>query len=91
VHIFTTTKKGELKKICGETFLVSNQRDGAIFPVNEVGALIWKLCIEGRTTEEIVTVISKEYDVVESQVKKDVKAFIEKLIDLDYLEVNDHA
>lgn len=51
----------------------------SIINLNETGAFLWK-CMENDITEdELVNLLSKEYEVDASEVKDDVADFIESL------------
>jgi hypothetical protein len=51
-----------------------------IITVNEIGVLIWNLLQEETTFEKIVQQILEEYDAEESEVREDVREFLEHLI-----------
>jgi hypothetical protein len=51
----------------------------SVFTLNETGAFIWELIDGKRDVDEIITELTKEYDIDASGAKADVMAFIEKM------------
>lgn len=51
---------------------------GKMLSLNLLGTEVWKLC-EGRTLDEIVSVLVESFEVEEEVLKKDVTAFINEL------------
>jgi hypothetical protein len=63
----------------GEAVLL-NVETGIYFGLDEVGTAIWKLLEGEMTTEEgIMTRLLDEYEVDESELRRDVHAFLAKL------------
>ena len=53
---------------------------GAVFAANPVGARIWQLLDEQRTTPEIVRQLVRDYDVAADRAEGDVAAFVAALV-----------
>jgi hypothetical protein len=51
----------------------------SVFTLNETGAFIWELIDGKRDVEEIISELTKEYDIEASTAEADVMAFIEKM------------
>ena len=51
----------------------------SVFTLNETGAFIWEQIDGKRNVEEIITELTKEYDIDITTAAADVKAFIEKM------------
>ncbi len=68
----------------GKTALEFN----GIITINEVGAFIWKLLSEEKTTDEIIESILDEYEIDKAIVDKDVHRFIDYLIENNIIEKN---
>ena len=51
----------------------------SVFTLNETGALIWELIDGKRDVKEIITELTKEYDIDITTAAADVMAFIEKM------------
>ena len=47
--------------------------------LNESGAFLWKLLVEGAEMDELVSRLLNEYDVDEKTAKADIKEFVEQL------------
>jgi hypothetical protein len=73
-----------LREIEGDYIIVPTGKEAlefnGIITVNEVGVLIWNLLQEETTFEKIVQQILEEYDAEESEVREDVREFLEHLI-----------
>ena len=54
--------------------------------LNGPAEIIWKALEEGKSYEEIVALIKREYDAPEDVIKTDLDAFIEKLKNYKILE-----
>jgi GeoRSP system PqqD family protein len=52
---------------------------GSMLSINFLGMEIWKLC-EGRSHDEIVSELLKEYDVEVDVLSSDVRAFVDELL-----------
>jgi hypothetical protein len=71
------------RRVAGETIVVPvSSRVGdldAIFTLNEVGSRVWALLEAPRTVQEIVTVLSEEYDASSEQIARDVIELLTEL------------
>ena len=47
--------------------------------LNDTGAMLWKILENGADKEELVKLLTKEYDVSEQQALTDIEEFIDKL------------
>ena len=66
----------------GEAVIVIPQK-GVVTVLNETGSGIWQL-LDGRNSiEDIVNIISSEFDVSREQAEKDTLDFIEELVEKD--------
>ena len=79
-----TTKKGfNMRTICGEHIIVAEGKENIdfskIISMNETAAYLWQQ-VQGRefTTDELVLLLTKEYDVEQTTAQKDVEAMILK-------------
>lgn len=72
-----------LRKIYGEFLLFpvrTNEAGDELVSLNEIGADIWELAMEGLTEEEIISNISKIYGLEEHSVEvESVRIFISAL------------
>ena len=71
------------REIAGETLIVPVRNHGrdvnAIYTVNELGSMIWKL-VDGQTNiAQIVEAICHDYDVSPGKAAEDVVAFLNSL------------
>ena len=63
-----------------QSLLLYEKSSGSALPVNESGALIWKLCDGTRTVEEIVESLAGLYDAPRSQIDRDAREFLAELM-----------
>ena len=66
------------RKIDGIFFIVDAEKE-TLHELNELGSFTWNLIIKKKNSEEILKKISEEFEVSESQSKKDFNDFINKL------------
>jgi hypothetical protein len=62
---------------------------GNMSVLNELGTRIWQLSDGSHRVEEIIQAIVSEYEVEEAQARADVSAFLEQLLALDALVLNE--
>lgn len=86
------TKKGfNLRTICGEQIIVAegieNIDFSKIISMNESAAYLWKQ-VQGRefTTEELIQLLTKEYDVDKDTAEQDIKDMIKTWYDAGIIE-----
>jgi coenzyme PQQ biosynthesis protein PqqD len=70
----------EAHQLPDQSVLLFAQSGGMALPVNESGARIWALCDGTRTVDEIVDDLASCYDAVRSQVDRDAREFLAKLV-----------
>jgi hypothetical protein len=58
---------------------------GRICAINAMGARIWSALVEGRSVDEIVTLLGDEYDAPPERIAADVRAFLAQLRDKHYV------
>jgi hypothetical protein len=56
-----------------------NLSSGVYYGAGGVGSRVWKLLLEGKTTEEIVAQVVREYDTTPDRASADVAAFLADL------------
>lgn len=59
---------------------------GGVVNLNETGAFLWKLLEKSSTESEMVDALLSEYDVDRDTAEKDVKAFMDKLMEAKLVE-----
>lgn len=73
----------QLRQAAGMYFLIDCEQPGLPYrrpmTLNEVGARIWELLSGGRTQDEIVGILSEEYEVDPAEVSGDVELFCRQL------------
>lgn len=57
-----------------------------ILTLNESGAMLWNMLLDGATRDELALALTREYEVELAEALTDVDVFIEKLKDQDCLE-----
>ena len=81
---FTKNPSMVARKIAGEFILVPIRQDVGnlqfMYTLNEVGGRIWELLDgTGTTAEEIVTVLTEEFEVEAPEAGADVNEFLEQM------------
>lgn len=73
----------QLRNAAGVYWLLDMEQSGYPYKppmiLNEVGADIWNMIGNGKSKEQIVDSLSREYQVERSIIAKDVQAFWDKL------------
>lgn len=67
-------------ELADETVLL-NIETGIYFGLDHVGTHIWRLLAEGREEEEILAALEAEYEVEPVQLRADVAAFLDLLME----------
>lgn len=75
-----------VRKIVNDTVLMDAQDTGRLLRLNETAAEILSLIVEGCTKDEIVSEITKQYEIDAATAEKDVTATLENLKVLGALE-----
>ena len=72
-----------LKKVAGEYMIIptgnNNVNFSKIFNINETGAFIFEKLKDGKNKEEILELMSKEYNASKDILKNDIEEFIDEL------------
>lgn len=75
--------KYQLRYAAGIYWLLDMEQEGIPYkkplPLNETGARIWNMRMQGMETEEIVVAMSESHDVPAGEVRQDVQQFLEQL------------
>ncbi|MFW5589465.1 MAG: PqqD family protein [Bacteroidales bacterium] len=85
-------KKGfELRDVCGEKVIIASGLENLDFTklisVNETGADIWNLLLEGAMSEEdLIAKFLDLYEGDEEQMRREVSAFLKQLAEIGVLE-----
>lgn len=78
-------KEGFILREVSGSFLViavgkAVKQFNGIINLNETGAFLWKQLEKSSTEEQLVNALLEEYNVDRERAEKDVKEFVEKLI-----------
>jgi hypothetical protein len=66
------------KKVGEEMVLLDFDR-GVYYGLNPVGARVWELLAEGKTSEEILDHLTEEFEVARTDVTRDVAELMDNL------------
>jgi hypothetical protein len=83
--------KKELVKrtIAGDTILVpvgkTVYESNGLFILNGVGAFLWDILPDAQTEEELLQAVLDRYDVQPEQAQRDIRAFLDKLAQMNIL------
>jgi len=67
--------------------LVVDVKGGLLYPLNSVGARIWDLCDGARSLDEIVGLLTAEFEAPEPTIRADAIEFIERLADAKLVSI----
>jgi hypothetical protein len=71
--------------------LVVDVKAGLLYPLNSVGTRIWQLSDGQRTVDEIVRIITDEFDANEETVREDTIDFLTELAQAKLLSLEDKS
>lgn len=57
-----------------------NLKTRRYYTINETGSVIWNELKAGRSTEEIVSALTREFDITEEAARTHVDSFLEELM-----------
>lgn len=69
----------------GETVMMSVER-GEYFGLNGLGTRIWNLLERPASEDQIVAAVCREFDVDVAACTRDVRAFLDELLEMDLIE-----
>ena len=83
-------KKELIKRtIAGDTILVpvgkTVYESNGLFILNGVGAFLWDILPQAETEAELLQAVLERYDVSKEQAEKDIRVFLDKLIQMNIL------
>lgn len=83
-------KKDLIKRqIAGDTFLVpvgkTIYNNNGLFFLTEVGAFLWDRLPQAAGEDELLTAVLAEYDVDEATARSDIRAYLDKLKEMDII------
>jgi hypothetical protein len=67
-----------VRKVRGEVLVTAY---GDVYALTDVGADIWSLADGTRSVAEIATAITEQYDVLPETALRDVRAFVDELVE----------
>jgi pyrroloquinoline quinone biosynthesis protein D len=67
--------------------LVVDVKGGLLYPLNSVAARIWELCDGARNVDEIVTMLTREFEAPEPTIRADAVDFIQRLADAKLVSI----
>lgn len=84
-------KEGYILRQVLENFIVVAVGDAAldfngVISLNETGAFLWGILEKGATEDELLSALTKEYEIDDETAKSDISAFLQKLQDAEILK-----
>jgi len=71
----------------GDTVMMDSSLE-RYFGLEEVGTRIWELLAEEQSLGSLCTALTQEFDVSEDDCLRDIGPFLERLIELDLVQVH---
>lgn len=76
-------KDYKLERVIGTEWLIHTSQTGEnyekVLPLNPMGSEICQMLIQGKTEEEVISILAEKYDVEIQEMKQDVYDFLEQL------------
>jgi Coenzyme PQQ synthesis protein D (PqqD) len=72
----------------GEEAVILNMKSQVYFGLDPVGVRMWTVLIESGSIQAALESLLAEYDVSEPQLRTDLEAFVEKLVEQGLLETH---
>ncbi len=69
-----------------QTVLLFQKDTSLAVPINQAGALIWKMCDGAHTLDQMVDELAEIYDQERSRIEADARAFLDELLRLGVVE-----
>lgn len=76
--VVTTADHVIFQELENEMVLLDLQT-GGYYGLNEVGTRIWRELQEGRSPEDIVAALVRDYEIADEQVEQDMRSFLASL------------
>lgn len=70
-----------LARQVGDEVIILDLESGAYFGLDQVGARVWQLVVEGQSPDAICNVLIAEFDAPRSQVTSDCKRLFVELLE----------
>ena len=80
-RVFAQNPEMHLKKIPCCTLLVDNEDSSRMIKLNDTALIIWQLCTEDRSVEDIVTLLSEAFEQDPEEMGRDVSRVLEHLLE----------
>ncbi len=74
--IYARECEGILAQQLGEEFAVLDVNNGEYFRLNEVGAKVWNLLLDGESLRSVLRAIESAYDVPEDRLTTDLSGLL---------------
>lgn len=84
-------KKEVAYQTIGDELVILNLDSGIYYSANEIGARIWELCDGSKTIQEIVSLLSKEYEVSLQEARHDTLEFTGDLVNEGLIILQDEG
>ncbi len=81
---FRRKAERELQRLTGAGILVD--ADGNHFGINQVGVRIWELLADGRSLDELVESLRREFDITETRCRDEAERFLGQLLERSLVE-----
>jgi len=77
---FVRREQVETHALPDGSLLLYEANSGTAFPLNESGGRIWELCREPRSLEEVVDLLSADYEGSRGDLDRDAREFLAVLV-----------
>jgi hypothetical protein len=88
-HLYPLITEQVASTTAGGQAIIVMTDSGNVTVLNELGTHIWQICDGVHNIEQIVQEITDEYEVESSTVLKDVTEFLQQMVDMQALVLDD--
>jgi hypothetical protein len=83
---YRINKSKVVHRIIGGEAVMLNLDNGYYYSLDEIGTKIWKVIDDGKSIESLIEVLLGEYEVTETQLRRDIRHLIGSLEDAQLIK-----
>ncbi len=87
-NMFPKASEDVVWKKNNEKIVLFDARSGKLFELSETAACIWELCNGKNTEDDIVSILAKEFNKDEADIRGDILEFMEEMCKKGFLDKN---
>lgn len=84
-HLSYTQNKDIIGSPIDDEMVMMDVDKGSYFGLNSMGSEIWNLIEEPKTIQQLVNILTDEYEISQNECETEVTKFIEALVDVNLI------